>query len=429
MVSLKLVPFKDHRQASTEFRKIGAKTILAWSTEYYPILMTQSTQIIYSEANHVVPTPKPFGSAVDVLFQIIINGDMNMLPTFCLLNKATYNSIKVLESHICGWFMRLHRIAHFDRILRLDPWTIRPRPLTVHTLLRFAHRRDIAQQLSRCIVPAVWGPFSQDEEVEMNLEAELRIAQRLERGLYVLFHISDIGREMETSKQRGRKPLAPVSTGRISALTKMLDEYNELPEQKQRSTSFEHYASHAYTVLKWGSNEADVGRKRLEFRRHLDKEREVDFHITLRMLRELIERMLLRHGPTDWHRDAKNEYSVISWFLLRQSPRTLEKLFLSNPDQCCDWEDKMGIENGVRVCYFSDPLDNYWKAWKEDPNLGCQDCDCKRRARSWSVKPVLVDARGRGYNRDAERYLKEMWGQRHVGLHRAFMIGQFTTVL
>ena len=429
MVSLKLVPFKDHRQASTEFRKIGAKTILAWSTEYYPILMTQSTQIIYSEANHVVPTPKPFGSAVDVLFQIIINGDMNMLPTFCLLNKATYNSIKVLESHICGWFMRLHRIAHFDRILRLDPWTIRPRPLTVHTLLRFAHRRDIAQQLSRCIVPAVWGPFSQDEEVEMNLEAELRIAQRLERGLYVLFHISDIGREMEISKQRGRKPLAPVSTGRISALTKMLDEYNELPEQKQRSTSFEHYASHAYRVLKWGSNEADIGRKRLEFRRHLDKEREVDFHITLRMLRELIERMLLRHGPTDWHRDAKNEYSVISWFLLRQSPRTLEKLFLSNPDQCCDWEDKMGIENGVRVCYFSDPLDNYWKAWKEDPNLGCQDCDCKRRARSWSVKPVLVDARGRGYNRDAERYLKEMWGQRHVGLHRAFMIGQFTTVL
>ena len=397
--------------------------------EYYPILMTQSTQIIYSEANHVVPSPKPFGWAVDVLFQIIINGDMNMLPIFCLLNKATYNSIKFLESHICGWFMRFHRIARFDRILRLDPWTGRPRPLTVHTLLRFAHRRDIAQQLSRCIVPAVWGPFSQDEEVEMNLEAELRIAQRLERGLYVLFHISDIGREMETSKQRGRKPLAPVSTGRISALTKMLDEYNELPEQKQRSTSFEHYASHAYRVLKWGSNEADIGRKRLEFRRHLDKEREVDFHITLRMLRELTERMLLRHGPTDWHRDAKNEYSVISWFLLRQSPRTLEKLFLSNPDQCCDWEDKMGIENGVRVCYFSDPLDNYWKAWKEDPNLGCQDCDCKRRARSWSVKPVLVDARGRGYNRDAERYLKEMWGQRHVGLHRAFMIGQFTTVL
>lgn len=397
--------------------------------EYYPILMTQSTQIIYSEANHVVPSPKPFGWAVDVLFQIIINGDMNMLPIFCLLNKATYNSIKFLESHICGWFMRFHRIARFDRILRLDPWTGRPRPLTVHTLLRFAHRRDIAQQLSRCIVPAVWGPFSQDEEVEMNLEAELRIAQRLERGLYVLFHISDIGREMEISKQRGRKPLAPVSTGRISALTKMLDEYNELPEQKQRSTSFEHYASHAYRVLKWGSNEADIGRKRLEFRRHLDKEREVDFHITLRMLRELTERMLLRHGPTDWHRDAKNEYSVISWFLLRQSPRTLEKLFLSNPDQCCDWEGKMGIENGVRVCYFSDPLDNYWKAWKEDPNLGCQDCDCKRRARSWSVKPVLVDARGRGYNRDAERYLKEMWGQRHVGLHRAFMIGQFTTVL
>lgn len=372
---------------------------------------------------------EPFGSAADILFQIIINGDMDMVPTLCLLNKATYNSIKALEPHICGWFMRHHQIRRFDRILRLDPWTGRPCSVTVHSLLRFTYRREVAQQLSRRIVPAVWGPFSDDEDVEMNFEAELRIAQRLERGLYVLFHISDIGRDMELCKQRGRKPLAPVVTGRLLALTKMLDEYDEFPDQKRQSISFENYASHVYTVLKWGSTEADIGRKRLEFRRSLDKEREVDFHVTLRMLRELTERMLLRHGPRDWHRDAKNEYSVISWFLLRQSPRNLAKLFLSNPDQCCDLEGKLGIENGVPVCQFADPLDNYWRAWKEDPDLGCQDCDCKRRARSWSVKPALIDSRGRDYNRAAEKYLRKMWSQRHVGLHRACMAGQFITFL
>lgn len=366
--------------------------------------------------------------AADVLFQIIINGDMDIIPALCRVNKATYDSVKLLEPHICSWFMRSHRIAGFDRVLRLDPWTGRPRPLTVHSLLRFAHRRQIAQQLSRRIVPAVWGPFSEDEDAEMNFDAELRLAQRLERGLYVLFHISDIGRDMETLKQRGRKPLVPVVTGRLLTLTKVMDEYHELPEQKRQSISFENYASHVYTVLKWGSCEADIGRKRLEFRRHLDKPREVDFHVTLRMLRELMERMLLRHGPSDWHRDAKNEYSVISWFLLRQSPRTLAKLFLSDPDQCCDLEGKLGVENdGARVCHFSDPLDNYWKTWKEDPNLGCQGCDCKRRARSWSVRPALIDSRGRDYNRAAEKYLRETWSQRHAGLHRAFMAGQFTT--
>jgi hypothetical protein len=56
------------------------------------------------------------------------------------------------------------------------------------------------------------------------------------------------------------------------------------------------------------------------------------------------------------------------------------------------------------------------------------NCDCKRRVRSWSVKPALFDNQGREYNRAAERYLKEMWGQRHVGLHQAFTMGIFATV-
>ena len=366
----------------------------------------------------------------DVLFQIIINGDLDMVPTLCLLNKATYDFIKVLEPHICGWFMRRHQITGFDRVLRLDRRTGRSRPLTVHSLLRFDRRRDIAQHISHHIVPAVWGPFSDDDEnLEMNFDAELRLAQRIERGLYVLFHMSDIARDMERSKQQRRKPLAPVAIGRLIALSQTFDEYDGLPEQKRESVSFENYAGHVYKVLKWGATEADIGRKRLEFRRHLDREREIDLHVALRMMRERTEKMLLRHGPSDWFRDAKNEYSVISWFLLRQSPRTLEKLFLSDPDQCCDIEGKLGIVNGVRVCHFADPLDNYWKAWTEDPQLGCQDCDCKRRARSWSVKPALIDARGREHNIAAEKYLKETWNQRHVGLHRAFMTGQFTTFL
>lgn len=56
------------------------------------------------------------------------------------------------------------------------------------------------------------------------------------------------------------------------------------------------------------------------------------------------------------------------------------------------------------------------------------NCDCKRRIRSWSVKPALFDNQGREYNRAAERYLKEMWVQRHVGLHQAFTMGIFATV-
>lgn len=378
----------------------------------------------------MTPRQKPLGSVADVLFQIIINGDSDMIPTFCLVNKATYDSIKVLEPHICGWFMRSQQISGFDRVLRLDPWTGRPQPITVHSLLRFSNRRNIAQQISRHIIPAVWGKFSDDDEdLEMNFDAELRLAQRIERGLYVLFHISDISRDMEASKQRGRKPLAPVAKGQLLALCKTFDEYDDLPEQKRQSISFENYASHVYKVLKWGLTEAEIGRKRLEFRRHLNKEREIDFHVALRMMREWTEKMLLRHGPSYWHCDAKNEYSVISWFLLQQTPRTLGKLILSDPNQCCDWEGKFDLEDGVRVCHFADPLDNYWKAWKDDPDLGCQDCDCKRRAWSWSVKPTLIDARGRDHNRAAEKYLKEMWSQRHVGLHRALMSGQFSTFL
>ncbi|XHF99242.1 hypothetical protein AWENTII_002747 [Aspergillus wentii] len=373
---------------------------------------------------------RPFGHVADVLFQIIIQGDLSMALTLSCLNKATRDAIEMLEPHICGWFIRSNGIPEFDPVLTLNPFTGRQMPLTMHTLQRFSQRQDTAQKLARRIVPSVWGQFSNDGDAEMNMDAELQLAQRLERGLYVLFHFSDIGCEMSGSKQRGKKNPSPVVTGRLLAFTQLLDDYDKFPEHKRQSISHEEHRNHIYTVLKWGAGEADIGQRRLEFRGSLDEQTEIDFHAALRMLRELTERMLLRHGPRDWHRDAKNEYSVISWFLLQQSPRSLAKLFLSPEKTCCDIGEKQKVmENGVRVCYYSDPLDDYWQAWKNEPNLGCQDCDCKRRARSWSVKPVLIDARGREYNRAAERYLREMWSQRHVGLHRAFMTGQFSTIL
>ncbi|KAB8205345.1 hypothetical protein BDV34DRAFT_101245 [Aspergillus parasiticus] len=370
---------------------------------------------------------RPLGSIPDVLFQIIINGDIGVVLTLCLVNKATYEAIKLLEPHICRWLMRSHGISTFDPVLTLNPRTGEQRTLTVHNLSGFIERQDIAHKLACQIVPSVWGPFSDEESPKMNYHAEQRLVQRLERGLYVLFHMADIARDTYKTKQK-INPLVPDVTGRLLVLTRMLEEYHEIPRNKRRLMSFQEYASHAYTVLKWGYREVDIGRRRLKFRGYLDEQTEVDFHATLRMLRELMERMLLRHGPKVWHRDARNEYSVISWFLLKQSPQSLAKLLLSPQDECCGLEDKAS-ESGVRRCQFSDPLDNYWKAWKNVPDLGCQTCDCKRRVRSWSVKPALIDDQGRQYNRAAEKYLKDMWTQRHVGLHQVFTMGYFNIVL
>ncbi|KKK12218.1 hypothetical protein ARAM_002409 [Aspergillus rambellii] len=369
----------------------------------------------------------PFGLVADILLEIIIHGDANTVLRLCLLNKATYGNIKLLESHICRWFMRLQGINAFDPILTLNPRTGKQNALTVHSLVRFLQRQDLAHQLSLHIVPSVWGPFYDDGNPEMNFEAELELAGRLERGLLVLFHMADISRDTERLRQQ-KKSLPSVVTKRLVIFTKMLDEYGDFPPHKRQAISFEQHTKHVYTVLKWGSAEAEIGKRRLEFRRYLDDQTQIDFHCTVRMLREMMERMLLRHGPKDWHRDTRNEYSVISWFLLKQPPRTLAKLFLSSQNECCQF-DRRSTGYGPRKCRFSDPLDGYWGAWKNVPDLGCLDCDCKRRLRSWSVKPALIDARGREFNRAAERYLKDMWSQRHVGLHRALTMGFFAPVL
>ncbi|EAW14815.1 uncharacterized protein ACLA_002260 [Aspergillus clavatus NRRL 1] len=356
----------------------------------------------------------PFGHVADVLYQIVTSSDMATALNLCLVNKSTYETIKVLEPHICRWFMRSHNVDTFSSVLTLDPETGSQIPLTVHTLPKFIRRQQTASQIACRIIPSVWGPFSDYGYAGLDYSVELRLAKRLERGLYVLFHFADISHIIERRQEEEREFMASTDSERLLVLAKTLDKYDDVLQHKRQFMTFDEHISHIYSVLEWGQMEADIGRKRIEFRGFIDAQTETDFHAALRILRELLERMLLRHGPKDWHRDANNEYSVISWFLLRQTPRTLAKLFLSPQDECCRFDDK-STGDDTRECIFSDPLDNYWKEWKDDPGLGCRDCDCKRRVRSWSVRPAVIDARGREFNRAAQRYLKEMWCQRHIG--------------
>ncbi|KAL4994589.1 hypothetical protein BDV10DRAFT_149329 [Aspergillus recurvatus] len=442
----------------------------------------------------------PFAFTADILFQITINGEANTVLTLCLLNRATYDTIKVLEPHICRWFMRLHGIDGFSPISSVNPATGQQNALTVHTLVRSLYRHELARRLSLHIVPAVWGPFyDDDDKVELNFEAELKLSRRLERGLHVLFHMADIARDIKREPQELQKisPSSSFVSKRFTVLTKLLEEYDDFdpefnfafPLNKARtknkhknrqnillpsfastpspSLNIEHaHTKHQLTtILKWGHTEFEIGKRRLEFRsNHLTDTLEVDFHCTLRMLRELLERMLLHHGPKFWHRDTRNEYSVVSWFLLNQTPRNLAKLLLTPQDECCHYshhvdasDTSTSTSTSARKCLFSDPLDEYWDAWNDIPDVLCPSmgtpistlpntaessvtgtgivsgtgtsCNCNRFIRSWSVKPALFDNRGREFNRAAERYLKEMWGQRHVGLHQAFTMGVFATVL
>ncbi|RDW93054.1 uncharacterized protein DSM5745_00376 [Aspergillus mulundensis] len=435
----------------------------------------------------------PFGSIADILFQIIINVEASTVLSLCLLNKATYDTIKVLEPHICRWFVRLHGVDTFGSIPSLNSGTGKETALTVHTLVRSLYRHELARRLSLHIVPTVWGPFYDDDKAEMDFEAELRLARRLERGLHVLFHMADISRDVKRDPESHQKILATSSSvpDSLGVLAKLLEDYNDfdsdftfafplnkgkkgtrskgkqnhliVPSSSPLNHEHSHTKNHLTTLLQSGYTEFEIGKRRLEFRtKHLTDKLEVDLHCTLRMLRELLERMLLRHGPKFWHRDTRNEYSVISWFILNQSPRNLAKLLLTPQNECCHYTHHMDLDaasadtstsTSTDKCLFSHPLDEYWAAWKDTPDLSplsagigpsiatstspisgtatgtSTSCNCNRLIRSWSVKPALFDSRGKDYDRAAERYLKEMWSQRHVGLHQAFTMGVFAAVL
>ncbi|KAL4947784.1 hypothetical protein BDW69DRAFT_106977 [Aspergillus filifer] len=438
----------------------------------------------------------PFGYSADILFQVIINGEANTILSLCFLNKSTYHTIRLLAPHICTWFMRRHGIGTFDPLLTLNPWTGQQHTLTVHTLVRSLYRHGLARRLSLHIVPAVWGPFYDDDRVEMNYEAELKLARRLERGLHVLFHMADIARDTRGEDERERQSsqkrcsLSALVSQRLAILTKLLDEYSEFESSSSMNSDFnfnfpllgrynprkkpnhqqkndpsirspfpdQTQIHHLLRLLARGHTESLIGARRLAFRSHLDESTEIAFHCTLRMLRELLERMLLRHGPKLWHRDTRDEYSVTSWFLLNQGPRNLAGLFL--PDEsygqwCCaiNYTNASTSPQTAPTCLLSNSLDAYWDAWRDinnpletkraSPNLDSYapppgltspfsappSPSPTRLTLSWSVKPALSTNRGREYNRAAERYLKEMWGKRHVGLHEAFTVGVFASVL
>ncbi|KAL4964361.1 uncharacterized protein BDV14DRAFT_76454 [Aspergillus stella-maris] len=447
-------------------------------------------------STHTQKCTLPFGYIADILFQVIINGEASTILTLCLLNKSTYLTIKLLEPHIGTWFMRQHGIGTFDPLLTLDPWTGQQHTLTVHTLVRSLYRHGLARRLSLHIVPAVWGPFYDDDRVEMNYEAELKLARRLERGLHVLFHMADIARDTRGEDERERQSphkgcsLSALVSQRLAILTRLLDEYSEFesrpsmnsdmnfnfpplgrynprkkPNHQQNNDSSprilfpdQTQIHHLSRLLAKGHTESLVGARRLAFRSHLDESTEIAFHCTLRMLRELLERMLLRHGPKLWYRDTRDEYSVTSWFLLNQGPRNLARLFL--PDEgdgqgCCaiNYTNTSTSPVTAQKCLLSDPLDAYWDAWRDinnpletkhastnldsyapsqgltSPFSAPPSPSPTRLTLSWSVKPTLSTNRGREFNRAAERYLKEMWGKRHVGLHEAFTVGVFASVL
>ncbi|KAL4942766.1 hypothetical protein BDV06DRAFT_191490 [Aspergillus oleicola] len=453
-------------------------------------------------SNHTQQCILPFGFIADILFQIIINGEASTILSLCLLNKSTNTTIRLLEPHICTWFMRRHGIEAFDPLLTLDPWTGKQHALTVHALVRSLYRNDLARRLSLHMVPAVWGPFYDDDRVEMNFEAELKLARRLERGLHVLFHMADIAHDTRREDERERQSpqkgcsLSALVSQRLAILTKLLDEYSEFesksslhldlnfpqlplgkynPKKKpshqkiDSSTRFpfpdQTQIHHLSRLLANGHTESTIGARRLDFRSHLDEPTEIALHCTLRMLRELLERMLLRHGPRLWHRDTRDEYSVTSWFLLNQGPRSLARLFLSEEGGdgggCCAINYNISAPTSPEPrpkCLLSDPLDSYWNAWRDinnpleskhantnmrtglyaptPPALGLtppfsttQSPSLTRLTLSWSVKQTLFTNHGRELNRAAERYLKEMWGKRHVGLHEAFTVGVFASVL
>ncbi|KAL4929697.1 uncharacterized protein BDV17DRAFT_54236 [Aspergillus undulatus] len=294
--------------------------------------------------------------------------------------------------------------------------------------------------------------------------------------------------EQERQAQKQHHQILSAVSQRLATLTKLLDEYNDFESNSMSNLDFtlplttsnsknrqSHLANkpssslplldttqvrHLSRILANGHTESIIGTRRLAFRSHLDAATEIAFHCTLRMLRELLERMLLRHGPRLWHRDTRDKYSVTLWFLLNQGPRSLARLFLpaKEGEECCHH-----MSSGSRPkCHLSNPLDDYWNAWSEintplesgdlrtsagaaqdglkhmDMNMGMGLVmglgmgiapSPTRLTLSWSVKPALFDTRGRKSNRAAERYLKEMWGKRHVGLHEAFTVNLFSNIL
>lgn len=341
-----------------------------------------------------------FGGVPDVLIQIISMGDASTIPNLCCVNRATYHAIKTNEMLICKAFLRHKRIPPFDPILILDRATGRPCRLNIQNLQKFVQRQDIARRLASRVARSGWGAWWSIKDTEMDDEAD-QFRQRVERGVYVMLHMADICRDVERSKSgnwpMGLRLYRNVLSCHLPCANTIRKHLIWSPRQM----------THVYQVLLRRRRQELIGQRRLAFRRYLNEEREVDFHIALQMLRLFLETILFAHSPDD--RDVvNNNYNIMWWFLLRQPAHSLARIFLELPEtRCCSVEDRAHRKDNE--CNYSEALKEYWLAWNGDPSLACQRCE--EWLRSWSVDMVMVDCFGKQYHRQADEWVRQMRGQ------------------
>lgn len=360
-----------------------------------------------------IDRPRIFGGVPDVLFLIISMGDASTIPTLCRLNKATYKTIMSHEMFICSSFLRLHEInSPLDKILTMDPITGQQSPLNFINLQKFMYRRDTAVRLASRVARSGWGAWWAIKGAgEMDAEAEM-FGQRVERGLYVMFHMSDIAHDIERTELR---PYAVASGVYRVLLLSWLPCVRFETSGASRNWWFPRHMSHIHVVLLRKMQQREVGKRRWRFRQMLDLERRVDFHIALQMLRQFLETIIFAHSPDD---DASihslnEDVDVTNWFLLRQSAHSLERIFLELPGgNCCSVEDrarKEGEGGQSSVCNYSEALKEYWDARNGDSSVDCKQCEAWLR--SSSIQSILNDFFGLHALDLGKQWVRQMRGE------------------
>ncbi|CRG87559.1 hypothetical protein PISL3812_04577 [Talaromyces islandicus] len=385
-----------------------------------------------------IDQPHVFGRVPDVLFLILSMGDAATIPALCRLNRATYETIKAHETLICTAFLRHHDInPPLDRILTMDAVSGQRATLDFLSLQKFMYRRETARKLASRVARSGWGAWwAIKGSGEMDAEAEM-FRQRVERGLYVMFHMSDIARAVENT------PIQPYSLAFSIYRVLLSSCLCRLPFDRARSAAnrswwFPRHMSHIYVVLLRKPQQREVGKQRWRFRQKLDLERRIDFHIALQMLRQFLETIIFAHSPDDDRSissSLKDDLDVTNWFLLRQSAHSLSRIFLELPDaKCCSIEDRArhcnnfassssssGSGNGSGgnnkdkardsspVCTYSEVLKEYWDARRGDPSVDCRQCETWLR--SSSTETILNDFFGlHAYNLGKE-WVRQMRGE------------------
>ncbi|KAH8701936.1 hypothetical protein BGW36DRAFT_108622 [Talaromyces proteolyticus] len=359
-----------------------------------------------------IDKPLCFGRVPDVLFLILSMADASTIPTLCRLNRATYETIKSHEMLICTSFLRHHDITPpLDRILTMDPATGQRATLSFINLQKFMYRRETARKLASRVARSGWGAWwAIKGSGEMDAEAEM-FRQRVEKGLYVMFHMSDIARNIEyTQVQPYTLAFSIYRVLLFSCLSRLQFDRS----RSSRSWWFPRHMSHIYVVLLRKSQQREVGKQRWKFRQKLDLERRVDFHIALQMLRQFLETIIFAHSPDD-DRSASSvneDLDVTNWFILRQNAHSLSRIFLELPDaKCCSIEERArkDKDRDSPVCTYSEVLKEYWDARRGDSSVDCKQCEAWLR--SSSTETILNDFFGlHAYNLGKE-WVRQMRGE------------------